>query len=76
MHLRQLELGLGADTLGEGGVADHVAECLSAQQLVFAIVIEETRSQKRLRFKCSLTVPAPSAQTHCACCDPGSSGCW
>lgn len=29
MHLRQLELGLGADTLGEGGVTDHVAKRLA-----------------------------------------------
>jgi hypothetical protein len=29
MHLRQLELGLGADSLREGGVADQVAERLA-----------------------------------------------
>ena len=29
MHLRELELGLRAGALGEGGVADYVAEGLS-----------------------------------------------
>ena len=28
MHLRQLDLGLGADTLWEGSVADEVSESL------------------------------------------------
>lgn len=29
VHLRQLQLGLGTDSLGETGVADHVAKRLS-----------------------------------------------
>lgn len=37
MHLRQLELGLGTGTARQGGVADHVAECL-------AIIPENVRS--------------------------------
>lgn len=32
MHLRQLELSLRADTARERGVADHVAESLSAEE--------------------------------------------
>lgn len=29
VHLRELQLGLGADTLGQRGVSDYVAEGLS-----------------------------------------------
>lgn len=29
MHLTKLQLSLGTDTLGEGSVADDVAECLT-----------------------------------------------
>jgi hypothetical protein len=32
MHLRELKLGLGADTLGQRGVADDVAECLPTER--------------------------------------------
>ena len=32
VHLRELELGLGAHALGEKGVGDHVAECLSGMR--------------------------------------------
>lgn len=35
MHLRELELGLGAHSLREGGVADHVAKGLSLGFILF-----------------------------------------
>ncbi len=44
MHLRQLELGLGAGTLRKAGIADDVAERLSVQsenQILGSIVISE-----------------------------------
>jgi hypothetical protein len=32
VHLGKLKLGLGADTLGEGGVADHVSKGLAIRE--------------------------------------------
>lgn len=40
MHLGELELGLRADTLGEGRVADHIAECLSVYPTMSIISFE------------------------------------
>ena len=75
VHLRELELGLGAHTLRQRGVANNVAKRLS--------VIEpynqssSTPSVCKLNLMCDRierTSPARASRTSCAWCDRGSHG--
>ena len=46
MHLRELELGLGAHSLREGGVADHVAKGLSVAIEDVSLAIREWEMER------------------------------
>lgn len=56
MHLRQLELGLGAGTLRKAGVADDVAERLSVRSrksdLRFLNKVEGSHAMVVIPFQC------------------------
>jgi hypothetical protein len=50
VHLRELNLGLGADSLREGCVSDNVAQCLSVSALVISRCLHEEVGRKPFRL--------------------------
>ena len=64
VHPGQLELRIGAHSLGEGHISDHVSECLSKVDTLATVGIVEGASRPlRCLNRWGLTFPVHAVQT-------------